>query len=345
MSGRDRRDNTPRTADPAPTVREVAERAGVSPMTVSRTLAGGKNVREELQDRVLTAVEELGYRRNENARSLRPGHASGLIGVAITNVANPYYGMFTHGVEEVADEAGRRIQFGSTSENSDRERQLVGDFVGRKVEGLIVVPVTDSGVHLQPRAVGGAPVVLATRAVSDYEFDTVLVDDVESARASTTVLLDRGHTRIAFLGPGSNVFTAKRRLEGFIQALDARGLSPHNDPTLHRLSEVAEARMAADSLLESPNAPTAIFCANNRSAVGALQSVLARRRYGHADTAVISFDDFELSEAIPTPLVIVKHDARQLGREAAQLLFARLVNPNRLIEVRQVPTELALLNL
>ena len=95
-----------------PTVKEVAQHAGVSPMTVSRTLAGGANVRPDLQERVLAAVRELGYRRNENARTLRPGQASGLIGVAITNLGNPYYGNFALGVEEAAAETGRRIVLG-----------------------------------------------------------------------------------------------------------------------------------------------------------------------------------------------------------------------------------------
>src|SRR3954468_8871107 len=91
---------------PAPTVREVAQLAGVSPMTVSRTLSGGKNVRAEVQQRVFEAVATLGYHRNENARSIRPGHSSGLIGVAITNLGNPYYGQFALGVEEVVAQYG-----------------------------------------------------------------------------------------------------------------------------------------------------------------------------------------------------------------------------------------------
>ena len=91
---------------------------GVSPMTVSRTLAGGKNVRPEVQDRVLEAVHELGYYRNENARSIRPGQASGLVGVAITNLGNPYYGNFALGVEEVAAQYGRRIVLGNTGEDT-----------------------------------------------------------------------------------------------------------------------------------------------------------------------------------------------------------------------------------
>ncbi len=116
-----------------PTVKEVAELAGVSPMTVSRTLAGGVNVRPDLQERVFAAVAELGYHRNENARSIRPGQSSGLIGVAITNIANPYYSTFALGVEEEAARTGRRILLGNTSEDPTREAQLVNDFLGRRV--------------------------------------------------------------------------------------------------------------------------------------------------------------------------------------------------------------------
>ncbi|MGO2097476.1 MAG: LacI family DNA-binding transcriptional regulator, partial [Candidatus Microbacterium stercoravium] len=98
-----------------PTIKEVAQLAQVSPMTVSRTLSGGVNVRPDVQEKVFAAVEELGYYRNENARSIRPGHTSGLIGVAITNIANPYYSTFALGVEEEAALTGRRMLLGNTS--------------------------------------------------------------------------------------------------------------------------------------------------------------------------------------------------------------------------------------
>ena len=107
-----------------PTVKEVAQLAGVSPMTVSRTLSGGVNVKPEVQARVLAAVEKLGYHRNENARSIRPGQSSGLIGVAITNIANPYYSTFALGVEEEAARSGRRILLGNTAEDAAREERV-----------------------------------------------------------------------------------------------------------------------------------------------------------------------------------------------------------------------------
>lgn len=148
-----------------PTVKEVATLAGVSPMTVSRTIAGGKHVRPELQARVLAAVRTLGYHRNENARRMRAGQASGLVGVAITNLGNPYYGNFALGVEEVAVTHGRRILLGNTGEDPRRERQLIADFIGRQVEGLILVPAGGDAAHLQQSILGDTPLVLASRAV------------------------------------------------------------------------------------------------------------------------------------------------------------------------------------
>lgn len=310
-----------------PTIREVAAAAGVSPMTVSRTLAGGVNVRPDLQERVLAAVRELGYFRNENARSLRPGQASGLIGVAITNLANPYYGNFALGVEEVAAQYGKRIVLGNTGEDSGREAQLIADFIGRQVEGLIIVPSGGSSEHLQIERLGDTPIVLASRRVYGLDVDTVLVDDVGGAYRGTKLLLDAGHSRIGYLGNVLSVFTGQRRFAGYERALAERGLTP--DPRLieRGQQDVEAARAAMEKLLDLDEPPTAVFSANNRNTIGALKEIGRRMRAGApaADfPAIVSFDNFELSELMPVPVTVIDHDARHLGREAATLLFARL---------------------
>jgi LacI family transcriptional regulator len=313
----------------APTVKDVAERAGVSPMTVSRTLSGGKNVRPEVQQKVLAAVAELGYHRNENARSIRPGHSSGLIGVAITNLGNPYYGQFALGVEEVASLHGRRIMLGNTGEELARETQLVSDFVGRQVEGLIVVPTGGSAKHLRPGRLGGIPLVLASRTVEGLSADTVLLDDINGAYEATTRVIDEGHTRIGFLGNVVSVSTARRRYEGFLRALAEHGLEP--DPELIRRGQqdVTAARLAMDELLDLEHPPTAVFSANNRNTIGALQAIGTRQREGDATPAptLVGFDDVELADMMQVPLLIVSHDPRMLGARAAQMLFDRLDDP------------------
>jgi LacI family transcriptional regulator len=324
-----------------PTIKEVAQHAGVSPMTVSRTLAGGINVRPDLQEKVLAAVRVLGYHRNENARSLRPGQASGLIGVAITNLGNPYYGNFALGVEEVAAEYGRRIVLGNTGEDPARERQLIADFIGRQVEGLVLVPSGGASDHLRPERLGDIPIVLASRRVYGLDVDAVLLDDVGGAYRGTRALLDAGHTRIGFLGNVRSVFTGQRRFEGFTRALQERGMEPDAALVQREQQDVDSARDAMRRLLDLDEAPTAVFSANNRNTVGALKEIGRRLREGAdvaAMPAIVSFDNFELAELMPVPVAVIDHDARQLGREAARLLLSRLGSaahrgPARLVEM------------
>lgn len=322
--------------DPArrqPTVREVAARAGVSPMTVSRTLAGGKNVRPQIQERVLEAVGALGYFRNENARSIRPGQVSWLVGVAITNLGNPYYGNFALGVEEVATRFGRRIVLGNTGEDPRRERQLIADFIGRQVEGLVVVPSGDDPSHLQPELLRDTPLVLASRTITGLAADAVVLDDVGGAYRGTKSLLEAGHSRIGYLGTAPSVFTGRRRYEGYALALAEFGIEL--DPVLVRRGQqdIEAAGAAMQQLLDLADPPTAVFSANNRNTVGALKRIGETLAASSATKAplpmILSFDDFELAEMMPVPVTVVDHDPRELGREAAGLLFERLLGDDR----------------
>jgi LacI family transcriptional regulator len=325
-----------------PTVKEVAKRAGVSPMTVSRTLAGGANVRPNVQARVMAAVVELGYRRNEMARSLRPGHRSGLIGVAITNLGNPYYGEFAAGVEEIAVKFGRRILLGNSGEDLGREQRLVRDFVGRQVEGLILVPASQENHHLQPREIQNMPLVLASRMVEGVRADSVVLDDVGGARRGVETMLNSGYRRIAFLGSSTSVQTVNRRFAGYSSALHRAGLSVEPSLVAVGQQDVLTAQQATSVLLDSPNPPDAIFATNNRNAIGALREIgrRASQRPGvHPLPALLSFDDFELASLMPVRVVVIDHDPRELGHQAAQLLFDRLTSeapfdaPNEIIEM------------
>ncbi|WP_216363768.1 LacI family DNA-binding transcriptional regulator [Subtercola boreus] len=319
-------DAEPRTAGGRVTVKEVADYAGVSAMTVSRTLSGGKNVRADVQRRVMDAVSALGYHRNENARSMRPGHTSGLIGVAITNLGNPYYGGFALGVEEVAATYGRRILLGNTGEVLARETQLISDFVGRQVEGLIVVPTGGAGEHLQPRALGHIPLVLAARSIPGVSADTVLLDDTSGAYEGTKRILQAGHRRVAFLGNSVSVSTATRRFEGFCQALAEFGLAPDPDLVLRGQQDVPAARRAMEQILQHSAPPTAVFSANNRNTIGALEAISAARDAGSVTTppTLIAFDDVELANQMNVPILTISHDPKALGAEAARMLFSRL---------------------
>lgn len=311
-----------------PTIGDVARHAGVSAMTVSRALSGGANVSDTMRQRVEASARALGYRRNENARSLRPGHRSGLVGVVVTNLRNPYYAELLEGVGEILAEGNRRVLVGVSDEDPEQEARLVADFVGRRAEGLIIVPAGGSTEHLQADQRHGLPLVFASRREDGIHVDAVLVDDVSGAEEATAQLLTEGHRRIAFVGNALSVFTGRRRFEGFERAHRAAGV-PVIDKLVQRgQQDVDAAELVAAQLLALDEPPTAIFSANNRNMVGVVKALHAvgRERGADlfADVRLAGFDDFDLEELVPGRLSIVTHDPEGLGRTAAELLLMRL---------------------
>lgn len=313
------------TAAVIPTVRDVAALAGVSPMTVSRTMSGGLNVRPEVQERVRDAADRLGYRPNQSARNTRLRQPTGLIGVAVTNLGNPYYGQFALGIEDVAGRNNRHILIGNSREDPGREAQLLDDFTGRQVEGLILVPAGNGLVSPAAKRVDPAvPLVLATRAVDGMQSDTVLVDDVGGSKAGTASLINDGHRRIAFLGNTAGIPTARRRFQGFTEALDETGIRFETD-LLAAVQDAEAAFAAVGRLLAHPEPPTAFFSTNNRTTVGALRAISEYRKGRNvAVPALASFDDVELADLLGVPLTVMSHDPKALGAQAALMLFERL---------------------
>lgn len=329
-------------ASSRPTISDVARHAGVSAMTVSRALSGTGNVSPGMREKVESSARALGYRRNENARSLRPGHRSGLVGVVITNLTNPYYAELLDGIGEILGEDGRRVLVGISHEDVAQEATLVADFVGRQAEGLIVVPAGGSTEHLQPEQRHGVPLVLASRRADGVDVDSVLVDDIRGAEEATAQLLAEGHRRIAFMGNALSVFTGQRRYEGFERAHRAAGVPVLGQLVRRAQQDVRAAEVAAGELLALEEAPTAFFSANNRNMVGVVKAVHAAGRERGVDlfdtVRLAGFDDFDLEELVPGDLSIVTHDARELGRTAAELLVMRLQGkrtdrPTRTIEL------------
>ncbi|WP_078900227.1 LacI family DNA-binding transcriptional regulator [Streptomyces sp. SBT349] len=303
-----------------PTLRDVAKRAAVSAMTVTRVLRDDPRVLPGTRERVLAAVAELGYRPNAMARSLRLGHGSGLVGLVVTNLANPFYSRLALGVDSVVAPHGLKTVIGNTRQDLDSERELVADLVGRRVDGIIAVPAGGDQRHLAAAVAQGVPVVCASRPPAGFEADHVLVDDFGGARNATDRLLALGHRRIGFLGPPAAVYTSTERLRGHRAALRAAGLPDDERYVRQGQQDIEQAARAAGELLALPDPPTALFCSNNRNTIGAFRAVTA----AGGDTALAGFDDFELADALGLPLIIQAYDSDELGREAGRLLVDRM---------------------
>ncbi|MFF3645241.1 LacI family DNA-binding transcriptional regulator [Streptomyces sp. NPDC002564] len=307
-----------------PTLRDVAERAGVSAMTASRVLRDDPQVLPATRARVRAAAAALGYRPNEVARSLRLGRGAGLVGLVVTNLANPFYSRLALGVDSVVAEHGLKTVIGNTGQDPDAERDLTADLLARRVDGIIAVPAGADQRHLAAAAAGGVPVVLASRPPEGFAADCVLVDDFGGARDATARLLARGHRRIGFLGSPPAVHTGAERLRGYAAALARAGLGVDPRYVRRGQTEPDQATRAAAELLALPDPPTALFCSNNRNTIGAFRALRAAAPGGGAGIALAGFDDFELADALGLPLTLVAYDSDELGRAAGRLLADRL---------------------
>ena len=303
-----------------PTIREVADLARVSPMTVSRALRDDPGVSADKRARVMEAVAELGYKPNENARNLRLGRSTGLIGLVVTNLANPFYSQLTLGVEGAATEHGMRVLLGNSGGDPGRERHLVHDFASRRVDGLVVVPCGNDHSHLNPENLGGMPVVLAASPPVKIDVDSVLLDDFTGTWEAIRHLITQGHRRIGFLGLPASSWTGSERFRGYCAALE--DAQQPLDDRLVRLqhADVVVAEKSACALLDMSDPPTAIFSANNRNTIGAYRAIRSRG----SQIALAGFDDFELADSLNIPLVVVAYDPREMGAQAAQLLRNRI---------------------
>ncbi|MEU9367696.1 LacI family DNA-binding transcriptional regulator [Streptomyces avermitilis] len=311
----------PHRQNARPTMRDVAERAGVALVTVSRVVNGIGTVREETAERVMAAINAIGYQRNEIARSLRPGQNSMTIGLLLGDLTNPFYASLAKSAVEVANRAGYAVLLSTADEDPEVERRAVGELIGRRVAGLIIVP--DQGDHTFLNEINGhdhVPIVFVDRPATGAEADVVLVDNEDGGRKATQHLIDQGHRRIAILVAPS-YYSTGRRLRGYRKALRRSGITPDNDlvVTLRR-GTTEEASAATHTLLTSADPPTAVF-----STTGFLtEGVLRACRQLQTSVAIVGFDDFKLADMLPTPVTVVTSDTEELGRHAARLLLDRI---------------------
>lgn len=302
-----------------PTMVDVAADAGVSLKTVSRVINAEPNVDAAMAARVTASVERLGYHRNALAASLRSGTRD-TIGFVSADLSNTFYMAIAAAVSAVARERGMQVIIASSEENPATERTLALDLAQRRVAGLIVVPSGDDQAYLDSEVQRGTPVVFLDRPGRGIRADELLIDNRGGARAAVAELLAVGHEKIAVLLDAPDIYTMVERRAGAEEAFAAAGRIPDPRLVIDGLHTPAHARAAMTALLAGPDAPTAVFCGNNRVTIGALEALFV----ADADVALSGFDDFELSHLLPRAIRIVDYDTSELGARAARTLLDRI---------------------
>lgn len=321
-------------------MRDVATRAGVSVMTVSRVVNGDPRVGADLAAGVQKAVTELGYQHNVTARNLRlTGQPTATVGLIVDDVANPFFSAVQRAVEDTVAMHDSLVLSGSSDGRLDREQALVSAFTTRRVDGLIMIPSGDDQRYLQVELDRGLALVLVDRPSTSIVADTVLSANFDGAVRAVRHLIDHGHRRIAFLGHNVEKHrTSAERLRGYRTALVAAGLPVDPRLVVTDLPSDEAAERAARDLLAADGPPTALFTCHNRLTVGARHALYRLRAADRV--AQVGFDDLTFADLLEPGLTVVAQDPASIGAQAAELLIRRIGGVDDVPRTHELPVTL-----
>ena len=252
-------------------IKDVADAAGVSTATVSRVLANKPHVRQEVKERVMKVVQELNYRPNRVARSLR-SRKSAIIGLIVSDIENPFFQQVSRAVEDAAHEQGYSVMLCNNDEDPDKEQRYLHLIRDENLAGIILSPTRQTADNFSATSELNMPMVVIDRRVSNAEVDNILIDNVQAAHAITTHLIEHGYRRIgAIFGMGST--TGRERREGFVRALKEHDLQLSTDLVKYANPREEDGFNTTIKLLQLSEPPDAILTSNSLLAAGALRAL------------------------------------------------------------------------
>ncbi len=305
------------------TIRDVAERAGVAPITVSRVINRSGYVSPETRARVEAAVAELQYVPNTLARSLRfkKTHTLALV---LTDITNPFWTTVARGVEDAASQAGFNVILCNTDENEKKQAEYLKVLLQKRVDGFLLVPTGDAAGMIVAIQKQGIPVVILDRLVSGVDVDVVRGDSEGGAYQLVRLLIDLGHHRIAVLSGPRGISTAAQRVAGYWRALTDCGIACEPELVLWGEYTQASGYEMMQRILALRPRPTAVFAANNFIAVGALRALREAGLWAPGDLSLVSFDDIPSGLVIEPFLTVASQPAYAMGQRGTELLLMRL---------------------
>ena len=330
------------TRQPRPqrvTLQHVAEAANVSKATASLALSNNPRISEPTRQRVLAAVESLGYVYNRRAASLRT-QRSDTIGLIIKDVSNPFNAELTSGAESQLADHDYSVLLGTTDDDLDKQSRMVKTMLERDVDGLILSPAAGTATESLQKLMQFSPLVLLSPYYSNLSADWVGMDDENGTRLAVEHLIQQGHQRIAFVGGFEATSSRQRRLQSYRDTLQQNDIE--FDPALCIASPVSRrgGYDAIHQLLNMPKPPAAAYCFSDVIAFGVMLGLRAAGIEAGKAFAVIGFDDVAEASLWHPSLTTVSTDPRGMGEQAAQLILGRIAEPDMPIQRIIMPSRL-----
>jgi LacI family transcriptional regulator, galactose operon repressor len=323
------------------TIVDVARRAGVSKSTVSLVLGGSSLVAESTRERVTEAMAELGYIYHRGAATLR-GAKSGVLGMVINDLSNPFYVELAIGIEQACQGAAFIPFLANSAEDPVRQQEVIRSMREHGAAGLVLAPAIGTLVNDVKPLTAGLPVVQVMRRLPGLKASLVAPENREGARKATGHLIENGHSRIAFVGGTNSLSVRDERLAGYRLALGEARLPPDEALIIETTTNYSGGGAAASQLLHLHEPATAALCFNDVVAIGLIRALTQAGVAIGRGFAVIGFDDIEEAKHVLPALTSVAVNGRNLGSRAAQLLMRQIASGDFEPETVLCPTSLVI---
>lgn len=303
------------------TINDVAALAGVSKATASRVLSGHPATSTEARAKVSAAAEQLGFRPNAQARSLRSSK-SNVLGLLVSDVRNPFFADLAHAVEQAALAAGYVILLGNANESEEQQNRFLDTLIDQRVDGVIVAPQSDGGGSVRSLLDRGIPTIFIDRTVQGIDVPSVTTDSRQGISQAVRHFAERGHRRIGYIAGPQTISTGRERYRAFVDAMGETGLDLDPELTVFGDFQAASGAAAVEQLLELDQPPTAILAADSPMAVGAVSKIHELGRPIGEEIALVAFDNIDWFALLTPPLSVIAHSVEDMGRTAVDLLVA-----------------------
>ena len=323
------------------TIKHIAQTLGISISTVSRALHDAYDVSPETRKKVMALAKELDYTPNPYAVSLVKQNTK-MIGVLLPEIAVYYFSMVVKGIQDVAYSVGYNVMFFISGESLEREKIILSNLNVNSLDGLLVSvsKETNTSEHFKKLIDKGLPIVFFDRVLDDIHTSKVIQDDYQGAFDATQHFIDQGFVRIAHLAGSKSLNISKQRLQGYLDALEQNGLPIQKKYNLYSGYTEEDGLRDMSKLLTVKPLPDALFCVNDRKAIGAM---LALKRYGYKipqHIAIAGFMNAPITEVVTPSLTTIEQPAYAIGKKSCELLLEHIKNPNFIPQTVVMPSKL-----
>jgi DNA-binding LacI/PurR family transcriptional regulator len=315
-------------------IKDIARLANVSHSTVSRALHHSSLVNAETAERIRRIAADSRYRPSAVARSLVMRRTNTL-GVVVTSIADPFVAEVVGGIEETANVHGYSVILANSNGDAQREIDVVRSFEERRVDGIVVTSSRVGAAYAPLLAQIQVPVVLLNSQHPCQPVYAVMIANLDASRQAVRYLLELGHRRIAYVGDRFGRESDTERFSGYRATLDDAGIPFQPEFVMHGDGMPEGGAQAMDRLLGLPELPTAVFCYNDMTAIGALKSIRVHGLHVPGDISIVGFDDLYLAQYLEPPLTTMRQPKHEMGRMATDTVLQLLAGaePPRCVEV------------